>query len=205
MESDRVETLDLVGGDPAVDFVNTLGGPIDGPWDDEWLTGYVDLVAWSRRAGLLAEQATATLLGRASPRGAARKAHRDAIALRAALYEVLAAVARGDAPPLPALTAVAAAHREALAHARLRAADGRLDWTWDDADLRLPLWLLAAAAVDLLRSERVSRLKQCGHCRWLFLDASKNSSRRWCSMAQCGTHAKVRRMRQRRDAAREGE
>ena len=59
----------------------------------------------------------------------------------------------------------------------------------------LPLWPLAAYAADLLRSGPLHQLSRCGHCRWLFLDTSKNHSRRWCSMNSCGSVVKMRRYR----------
>jgi predicted RNA-binding Zn ribbon-like protein len=39
------------------------------------------------------------------------------------------------------------------------------------------------------------RLKVCARdsCRWAFYDASRNQVRRWCSMAGCGNHVKMRR------------
>jgi len=39
------------------------------------------------------------------------------------------------------------------------------------------------------------RLKACerGHCRWVFYDASRNRSGRWCSMAVCGSREKSQR------------
>ena len=39
------------------------------------------------------------------------------------------------------------------------------------------------------------RLKVCARdtCRWAFYDASRNQVRRWCSMAGCGNHIKMRR------------
>jgi predicted RNA-binding Zn ribbon-like protein len=203
MESHRdVSEVDRIGGDLALDFANTLGGVRDGPWDDEWLPAYADLLAWSRHAGLLGDAASTALAERAAadPEAAAA-AHAEAIALREAIHAVTAALARGGTAPQQPLAAIAAAHRAALAHARL--APASLDWTWgDDADLRRPLWPLAQAAVDLLRSERVTRLKQCRHCRWVFLDTSKNRSRRWCSMAHCGTDAKVRHLRAKRARSR---
>jgi predicted RNA-binding Zn ribbon-like protein len=65
---------------------------------------------------------------------------------------------------------------------------------------------LADAIVDLLRNADVSRLRLCpladGGCGWLFLDRSRNGSRRWCSMDDCGTHAKSRRLTERRRAKR---
>ena len=65
---------------------------------------------------------------------------------------------------------------------------------------------LADAAVDLLRTLDVAQLKTCplvdGGCGWLFLDRSRNSSRRWCSMDDCGAKAKARRLTDRRRRAR---
>lgn len=192
-----------MGGDLAVDFVNTLGGALAGPWDDEWLTGYQDLVAWARHAGALPGSAADALLRAASadPHAAAA-AHAEAIALREALYRVLAALVRGDRMSEADLATLLAAHRAALADARLAPAGVRLEWQWGGDRLLRPLWPVVQAAVDLLRSDRLARLKQCRNCRWLFLDASRNRSRRWCSMQHCGTAAKVRATRARRHASR---
>ncbi|WIM99046.1 CGNR zinc finger domain-containing protein [Actinoplanes oblitus] len=60
----------------------------------------------------------------------------------------------------------------------------------------------AATVAALLRaSARPSwpRIKACRgeDCRWVFLDASRNSSRRWCAMADCGNRAKIAAFRTR--------
>ena len=62
--------------------------------------------------------------------------------------------------------------------------------------------LAAATVTALLRaSARPSwpRLKACRgeDCRWVFLDGSRNSSRRWCDMAACGNRAKSASFRDR--------
>jgi predicted RNA-binding Zn ribbon-like protein len=51
---------------------------------------------------------------------------------------------------------------------------------------------IAWAALDLFRGDELSRLKQCppDDCQWLFIDRTKNLSRRWCDMATCGNRAK---------------
>jgi predicted RNA-binding Zn ribbon-like protein len=43
------------------------------------------------------------------------------------------------------------------------------------------------------------RMKICpaDDCRWVYYDASRNSSRRWCSMKVCGNRNKTRSYRQR--------
>jgi predicted RNA-binding Zn ribbon-like protein len=39
------------------------------------------------------------------------------------------------------------------------------------------------------------RVRECANnrCLWLFLDDSKNGTRRWCSMQACGNRAKAYR------------
>ena len=52
---------------------------------------------------------------------------------------------------------------------------------------------VAHAATQLLIGDELDRIKVCGGCRYIFVDESKNRSRRWCSMEDCGTAEKVRR------------
>jgi hypothetical protein len=58
------------------------------------------------------------------------------------------------------------------------------------------------ACVELVQTVEVRQLKACpldqGGCGWLFLDRSRNGSRRWCTMDDCGAHAKARRLTERR-------
>lgn len=64
-------------------------------------------------------------------------------------------------------------------------------WAGVVDDLRLPLVELAAQPIG------EDGLKRCGNplCRWVFIDGSRNRSRRWCDMAACGNRAKVARHR----------
>jgi predicted RNA-binding Zn ribbon-like protein len=61
---------------------------------------------------------------------------------------------------------------------------------------------LAVSALSLLQADTVARLRICPNCSWLFLDRSRNSSRRWCDMAVCGNRQKASRHYRRRTAAR---
>ncbi len=93
----------------------------------------------------------------------------------------------------------------AIATARSRRwSHGRaLRWTWPPPhDLTDPLRPIAHAAVELLTNGPLEHVKICGNCRWLFLDQSRNHSRRWCSMAECGTQMKQRRFVERRRRSR---
>lgn len=51
----------------------------------------------------------------------------------------------------------------------------------------------AMSALRLLQPERLSRLRICGNCGWLFFDRSRNGSRIWCDMAVCGNRRKAAR------------
>jgi len=195
--------LELVGGNPALDLANTLDGPRDGAPGADSLRDYAELAAWGAYAGVLdaAPAARLAAAARDRPREAAAVLAR-ARALRTAVYAVFRAVAAGEDPPAGALAALSAEHAAALPHARLAPVDGGFDHAWEDGEaLERVLWPLAQAAVDLLRGGPLDRVKVCADCRWLFLDASRNHSRRWCSMNECGGRLKMRRYRARRATA----
>lgn len=129
----------------------------------------------------------------------------DVLALRRLVYDVFRRVADGRRPRPAALERLRDAEREALSHASLSPAGPRMRWSWRDTDdLRAPLWLIAHAAVQLLTHGPLERLKVCANCRWLFLDQSRNRSRRWCSMADCGSAVKKERFVERRRSRRAG-
>jgi predicted RNA-binding Zn ribbon-like protein len=203
----HIASIRLDGGHLALDFVNTMGGSHELPPEphDEHLRSYGDLLAWSVRTGVL-EQAAAARLARAAeadPDEAAQVLN-EAIEQREEAYAVLRALAEDREPPADALPGIEGKARRALAEARLSpSGDGSYRWRWEHGDdLRSPLRPLAQATVELLGDGPLDRLKRCRGCRWLFIDASKNRSRHWCSMEVCGTSAKKRRYVERRRARR---
>ena len=201
----HIETLRVVGGNVALDFVNTQGGVPDREEpEDEFLRSYEDLVAWAHRLGLVTGAEMGRLLrsARAQPRRAGAT-YRRALLLRGHLYELFRAVALGRRVPRRSIEVLRDAEADALARGELVSSGGRYRWGWAGSDdLARPLWPVAHAAADLLTSERLERVKACRACRWLFVDESKNRSRRWCTMEECGTHEKMRRYVARRAALR---
>jgi predicted RNA-binding Zn ribbon-like protein len=178
----RADELLLVGESIALDLANTFNGPRDGPPEQEFLNTPEDLAAWAVHAGVVAER---------PPVGARELA--QARELRAAVYAVFRTIAEDGEPAADELAVLARFHAEAVARARLVPA---YELAWDGE----VLGPLAAAAVDLLRHGPLDRVKLCDGCPWLFLDTSRNHSRRWCSMDECGARVKVRRYRARRRA-----
>jgi predicted RNA-binding Zn ribbon-like protein len=202
--------MKLLGGDPALDFVNTVGGRlVQGAHGrsrvrDDKLGSYADLVAFAAHRGILADAVARRLLRRAGSRPrAARAVLERALTFREALHRTLRAVVERRRPASVDLGVVdaearAARTREALVPSR----DDGVRWAWRDPARALdaPLWPVARAAAGLLTSAETARLHTCDGdgCGWLFLDRSRSGRRRWCSMEDCGNLDKVRRFRRRR-------
>lgn len=120
----------------------------------------------------------------------------DAIALRELVFRLFAAIAAGTRPAEPDLTLL----NTALAAAPPRVHLARLGETyaWQaDATPTAPALLapILWSAADLLVQAPHRRIRLCANpdCGWLFIDASKNGTRRWCDMSSCGNRAKARR------------
>lgn len=196
------DRLDLIGGQLCLDFVNTVGAH-DTDQPEEHLRNYADLVAWSRHAGALTADEARALLDAAARRPAeAATALTRAVALREALYRLFSRIAAGAEPAEDDLASVNAALAAMLARSRLVPAAGGFTWAWaGPADaLDRPLWPVLHSTADLLTTGELQRVRECAGegCGWLFVDLSRNRSRRWCDMRDCGNRAKARRHYQRR-------
>jgi predicted RNA-binding Zn ribbon-like protein len=191
----------LRGGDVSLDFVNTLGWRLTG-YPREYLRSYEDLLDWGRQAGLLALEETEDLSREATldPEGA-RETLSRALALREAIHRLISAHIAGESQDENDLSALNRELSIALSHLRVMHADGAYSWGWDRSGdegktpLDSPLWRVAQSAAQLLTSEKLGRVKLCAGegCGWIFLDESRNSSRRWCDSRDCGNRERVRR------------
>lgn len=191
--------FELTGGHPALDLANTLDErPASTP--RELLGGWDDLMDWCGQSGVL-DAATVRRLRRS---GALRPEEAAAVLrrvrfLREALFRVFAAAAEGRALPAEHLATLNDALAQALPRLRLTPAEGGLRWAWAHPDEALDVMVppvVHAAAELLLDRDRLARLRICeaaDSCRWLFLDLSRNRSRRWCDMTVCGNREKSRR------------
>jgi predicted RNA-binding Zn ribbon-like protein len=205
--------LTLLGGALCLDFANTAG------WRGQpdfagVLRDYEDLIAWAQHVEALSARQGKDLLKRAASEPARAKAvHGLAVALREALYRVFSSLAAGRASDPADLATINVAVGDAYQHLRLAPrpsselaplGDG-FAWDWHEAEgaLELPIWIVARSASTLLVSQDLERVHECAgeRCDWLFLDASRNQSRRWCDMAACGNRAKARRNYARRRGA----
>ena len=202
---ETTHNFEFDSGRLCLDFVNTLGDRPEEEPREEDLHTYADLVAWGEAAGIASEDEAAELIREAArhPRNA-HAAFAGAIALREAMYRLFSAIAARTEPPADDLALVNRAIAEATAHGGLAPAHGHCHWQWEPAASAPAgmLWPVAWSAAELLMSEELHRVHECAgpDCSWLFMDMSKNGSRRWCSMETCGNRAKARRHRARQQA-----
>jgi predicted RNA-binding Zn ribbon-like protein len=193
----------IVGGSVALDLLNTQNGPAGEAPEDDALHDYADVVAWGAYVGMLSAQEAERLLRRSRRHpAAARAVYARVIETRGYLYELFRAIATGRNPPPAAVARLQADEADALAHGTLARVGDAYEWRWADDDLARPLWPVIHEALRLLTDGPLDRIKGCASCRFHFLDLSKNRSRRWCAMEDCGTEDKMAKYVARRASAR---
>jgi predicted RNA-binding Zn ribbon-like protein len=188
--------FEFSGNHLCLDFANTLNDRANTP--RELLNEYSDLVMWSQQAGILAEDHAQQLVEEAKqkPKEAAEVLQR-AITLREAIYRIFEKITENASPSQIDLDILNTALSKVMDQAYIVKTGDGFAWNWTGKRERLDRMLLAIAqaAADLLTSEQLSGVRICASevCNWLFLDTSKNHSRRWCDMKSCGNRAKARR------------
>lgn len=193
-----IHTFDLDAGALCLDFANTVEWHASDDPDDK-LNDYADLVAWAEAAALLSPDQADHLrqMAQKQPQMAEAVFER-AIALREAIYRLFADVSEQKAFHAADLTLLNKALSESLPQLQIVPASTGFDWGWAESALAFDqiLWPVARSAGELLISDRLERVRQCVDdrgCGYLFVDTSRNRSRRWCSMESCGNRAKAHR------------
>jgi predicted RNA-binding Zn ribbon-like protein len=201
-ESEGRLAFEFTGGRTCLDFVNTLTRRRT-TRPAEHLLQYADVVRWGRLAGILSarDQVRLTRYADEHPVRATRALER-AIAFREVLYEILLAVATDRAPRQQDLSALDRVLQASAQASEIRPSAGGFELIADrqKAALDLVVWTVARSALDLIVSaDDRPRVRECAasNCAWLFLDTTRNRSRRWCEMKVCGNRNKVRRFRDR--------
>jgi len=192
----------------AISFNNTTSWTGAGPSNDR-LETFPDLLGWSGANGLLDAPEVRALEERAaSDPWLAATVLGQARELRSVLHQILAALAGKREPGPLALRTFNQALRSAAGQLALTWREGRPSWGLDcGATLDTIVDRIAWAAAQFLTSPELARLGLCANpeCGWMFLDSTRNHSRRWCSMQDCGSRAKARRYYRRRKEKSDGE
>jgi len=181
-----------------LDFANTVdwhasNNPV------ESLNKYADLIEWSANRGIISGDAKDALLRKSEEKPSEAQAVLEkAREIRENIYRILSDTAHRHSIKIADLKGFNKALASMLSHSRLAPYERGLRWDWDSHWDKLDsiIWPVVKSAVDLMTSEAIKRVGQCADekgCGWLFWDSSRNRSRRWCDMSDCGNRAKVRR------------
>ncbi len=185
----------------ALDFANTRGWH-ESEDPEELFNTYRDIVKWCEQFGVVDSKEVAHLLKTGQNRvSAARELLHGAIALRKSLYRIFSAVATRIPPRDTDIDRLNEHLVKVMSKTRLVYKSPRfiLHQARRNEAFHFVLDPVVRSAAKLLLSDEVGRIKKCADesCGWLFIDGSKNRSRKWCDMKDCGNRAKARRHYQR--------
>jgi predicted RNA-binding Zn ribbon-like protein len=194
----KASGFELIGGHPALDLVNTLDWRFREGEPEELLTDYSDLLRFVEQSDLV-PSSVAGRLRRNVPEDKAEMVLLAVHNVREAAANILYAAVAGETPEASLLRQLEDYFKDATEHQQ---------WVWAGSKLvrqlpqspalpDLPLWLLTLSTAEFMTSDRMHQLRECGNpeCRWLFVDTSKNHTRRWCDMKVCGNRMKARRFK----------
>lgn len=195
MISPYISKIPFLGGNLSLDFVNTVHNRHEAPLRN-LLKNYLDLVTWAHFATAINNSQKERLLqnGRKNQRKA-NQIYKDSLQLREALYDFIASMINREEVSRVNMQLINQWYSKASSNLELTRLDDCfvLDWNAESLELGSVLWPIIRAFVNLVTSEDRNRIKQCSNCGYLFVDNSKNNSRRWCSMEICGNRVKARR------------
>ena len=193
--SPYISKLSFLGGDLSLDFVNTVHDRHEEPLRN-LLQNYLDLVTWIHSADAINNSQKESLLKMGwENQIKATQVYKDALQLREALYDlVVNMINREDVSPVT-MQMINQWLSRAFSNLELTRFNSHfvLDWKGENFELESVIWPIIRSFAYLITSEDRKRIKQCGNCGYLFVDNSKNKSRRWCSMEICGNRVKARR------------
>lgn len=190
--------FELTGGALCLDFANTMPDQKAPETRAEKLLTYADLLSWGVQTGEITATDARKLMSAAnhSPAKAAA-ALRRARELRQLIYTIFSALARRNTPATRDLDLLNRYWQSASVHGSVTHVHGKFEkvWVMDEDELDRPLWPVVVSAAELLTSEDLALARECDsdRCSWLFLDTSRNKSRRWCDMKTCGNREKAKR------------
>ena len=201
MEANKnIFTLRLDGGNLSLDFVNTVEYR-NRESSVDFLHHYLDLITWAHFANAVDDSQKELLRGLFQEKSnEAQTIYYEAIQLREAMYEHTINLMNRDEVPQASMQLINQWISRAFSNLELRLVERNfvLDWNADNFGVESVLWPIIKSFVDLVTLTNPKRIKQCSNCGWVFVDNSKNSSRRWCSMEDCGNRAKAQRHYQRK-------
>jgi len=200
-----IETLTIDGGWLSLDFVNTVSNRNVEPPQFDYFTSYPIILDWTKRVNLL-KTSEAKILEKYAlehPIESAKSWIR-ALEAREMLFTIFQCIVNSKTPPAREQSLFNTWLSRSLRKSQVEFGNGtssvRASWNIAPEDLDKPIYPIIKSAYDLLLGGQLHRIKECGTCGWLFLDKSKNRSRKWCNMDTCGSQQKSKNYYHRKKA-----
>lgn len=183
---EHIQNILLDGGHLSLDFINTIkdrlvADPID------YLTGKEEWIAWLKRVDILEDETSNFEEASFNLKEIIRKReflhrvfqglvfHREIKEKDLKCFDTLLQKIRRS-------TKIFVVDNKPQEHLEI-----------DPNDLNSYILKIGKAAHELLMSEEIDRVKECGNCGWIYFDSSKNKCRKWCNMDTCGNEVKARK------------
>ena len=183
---DYTGTYKLIGEEISLDFINTVSWR-DTEWEHEWLHDPANFIAWALAAKLVDSRTAKAMKSR--PAAELMKELAQVHATRADLYTILTPLSFNKKPGEEAILKLDTMVHKVFRHRHIDSK--KQEWVWDTphtlAEILAPVIWNAAHIITNVDHTRISH---CSGCNWIFYDKTKNRSRRWCDMEDCGSRDK---------------
>jgi predicted RNA-binding Zn ribbon-like protein len=193
------ETPETEKGKLCFDFINTVDWRNSNTRKKEMLGDFSALISWSKQMDILEDKTAQILFKNALKQpNKAKQVYEKAIELRELLYRIFSSIATTGQTSSHDLSIFNKYLADSMGKSCcLTPSDNGFVWSFCSGTDSMDLFLdpIIKSAADLLISSELKQVKQCANdaCGWLFMDKSRNNSRRWCSMKDCGNQAKAHR------------
>jgi predicted RNA-binding Zn ribbon-like protein len=191
------DPYEAIGGNLCLDYINTLCGNRKSTVI-EYIHSYSDLLHWALSLQIIDDSMSNELLSRSKiEKIASQETLSFAIQLRETLYQMIISLRNGKTIVKEDLTFFNNVLQKVQAQKILTFISGKGKLMYNNnITFDRVIWPVIDSAVEIFTEQTsFSHIRECGNnsCGWLFLDQTKNKSRKWCDMAICGNRVKQRK------------
>ena len=193
-------TYKVIGGTLCFDFSNTISYR-NRPHPHEWLDTIENLVTWSQIVKVLDPSDARLLLEDLS------QDKKQACAkiiflreLREVVFRLFSSIVDNEHPLKTDLNFLNNLAQERIGWREIKFEDGVFNFSHNKelSCFERVVHSIYSSTIHALTQLDMKRIKKCSSCDWLFYDSSKNLSRKWCVMEDCGNRDKVNRFNKRK-------
>ena len=191
----NIETLELDGGLLCLNFINTVRNRNDKPLED-YLTDRGAWLKWIKRLKIISYNGLEDLNSKIENHDFSTKFLKKIVTNRELLCRIFVNIANNKKPTNKDIYQLNKSIKESMKYVEIDIERNRqVVESWDKRPVSIlsPLDIIMQSAYDLLRSDDLHKVKECENCGWLFLDRSKNKTKKWCNMQTCGSSVKSRK------------